>query len=36
MTAYDILTAEIERFDVNDIIEKYRLTPVFDTWVTNS
>ena len=33
MTAYDILTAEIERFDVKDIIEKYRLTPVFETWV---
>ena len=33
MTAYDILTTEIERFDVKDIIEKYRLTPVFETWV---
>lgn len=33
MTAYDILTAEIDRFDVKDIIEKYRLTPVFETWV---
>jgi hypothetical protein len=33
MTAYDILTTEIERFDVKDIIKKYRLTPVFETWV---
>ena len=34
MIADDIINHEINRFNVKSVVEKYRLTPMFETWVS--